>query len=126
MVRPLGILVGLGFIVALLCAIATTPLSNEPSAAHAFHEEPRSLALSSDGLLPHWDKAKLQRGLQVYREVCSACHSLNHVALRDVAALGYSEGQVKRSEERRVGKGCVSTCRSRWSPDHYKKNATTK
>src|SRR3546814_16246825 len=27
-----------------------------------------------------------------------------------------------RSEERRVGKECVSTCRSRWSPDHSKKN----
>src|SRR3546814_18756691 len=27
-----------------------------------------------------------------------------------------------RSEERRVGKVCVSTCRSRWSPDHKKKN----
>src|SRR3546814_19689005 len=26
----------------------------------------------------------------------------------------------RRSEERRVGKECVSTCRSRWSPDHYK------
>src|SRR3546814_15377201 len=26
--------------------------------------------------------------------------------------------QTKRSEERRVGKECVSTCRSRWSPDH--------
>src|SRR3546814_19671448 len=26
-----------------------------------------------------------------------------------------------RSEERRVGKECVSTCRSRWSPDHLKK-----
>src|SRR3546814_16918999 len=26
-----------------------------------------------------------------------------------------------RSEERRVGTECVSTCRSRWSPDHYKK-----
>src|SRR3546814_15759683 len=26
-----------------------------------------------------------------------------------------------RSEERRVGKECVSTCRSRWSPTHYKK-----
>src|SRR3546814_16649955 len=25
-----------------------------------------------------------------------------------------------RSEERRVGKACVSTCRSRWSPCHYK------
>src|SRR3546814_19222122 len=27
-----------------------------------------------------------------------------------------------RSEERRVGKECVSTCRSRWSPDHLNKN----
>src|SRR3546814_18899569 len=27
-----------------------------------------------------------------------------------------------RSDERRVGKECVSTCRSRWSPDHYNKN----
>src|SRR3546814_15305453 len=31
-----------------------------------------------------------------------------------------------RSEERRVGKECVSTCRSRWSPYHYKKNKTNK
>src|SRR3546814_11246824 len=30
---------------------------------------------------------------------------------------------VGRSEERRVGKECVSTCRSRWSPYHYKKKA---
>src|SRR3546814_19305564 len=29
-----------------------------------------------------------------------------------------------RSEERRVGKECVSTCRSRWSPYHEKKNET--
>src|SRR3546814_13617258 len=28
---------------------------------------------------------------------------------------------IERSEERRVGKECVSTCRSRWSPYHYKK-----
>src|SRR3546814_15516955 len=30
-----------------------------------------------------------------------------------------------RSEERRVGKECVSTCRSRWSPYHYKNNTKT-
>src|SRR3546814_18010054 len=30
----------------------------------------------------------------------------------------------RRSEERRVGKECVSTCRSRWSPYHYKKKQT--
>src|SRR3546814_20194399 len=33
----------------------------------------------------------------------------------EVDALGAG---VKRSEERRVGKACVSTCRSRWSPYH--------
>src|SRR3546814_20025857 len=32
---------------------------------------------------------------------------------------------VFRSEERRVGKECVSTCRSRWSPYHYKKKTDT-
>src|SRR3546814_12299776 len=31
-----------------------------------------------------------------------------------------------RSEERRVGKECVSTCRSRWSLDHLKKTKTSK
>src|SRR3546814_13158795 len=30
--------------------------------------------------------------------------------------------ESRRSEERRVGKECVSTCSSRWSPYHYKKN----
>src|SRR3546814_11055917 len=29
-------------------------------------------------------------------------------------------GATRRSEERRVGKECVSTCRSRWSRSHYK------
>src|SRR3546814_16763278 len=32
---------------------------------------------------------------------------------------------LDRSEERRVGKGCVSTCRSRWSPYHKKKKEST-
>src|SRR3546814_18631634 len=34
------------------------------------------------------------------------------------------EVEAIRPEERRVGKACVSTCRSRWSPYHYK-NTTT-
>src|SRR3546814_19637956 len=34
------------------------------------------------------------------------------------------EAAVGRSEERRVGKECVSTCRSRWSPYHYNKKNT--
>src|SRR3546814_12593879 len=35
-------------------------------------------------------------------------------------------GQYERSEERRVGKECVSTCRSRWSPSLSKKKMKTK
>src|SRR3546814_13946361 len=36
--------------------------------------------------------------------------------------FGRGDGhQFGRSEERRVGKECVSTCRSRWSPYHQKK-----
>src|SRR3546814_19309039 len=34
---------------------------------------------------------------------------------------GYAEASRVRSEERRVGKECVSTCRSRWARDHYNK-----
>src|SRR3546814_12662358 len=42
------------------------------------------------------------------------------------AAVGGPIGLIKnRSEERRVGTECVSTCRSRWSPYHYKKNKRT-
>src|SRR3546814_15011258 len=42
---------------------------------------------------------------------------------RGAAALQLAHSA--RSEERRVGKECVSTCRSRWSPYHYKKNQST-
>src|SRR3546814_20279241 len=38
--------------------------------------------------------------------------------------LGENRLLTGRSEERRVGKECVSTCRSRWSPYHYKKKNT--
>src|SRR3546814_10094729 len=38
-----------------------------------------------------------------------------------MAAMGLLPPSAQRSEERRVGKECVSTCRSRWSPYHKKK-----
>src|SRR3546814_16509285 len=36
-------------------------------------------------------------------------------------AVAVAVGEAERSEARRVGKACVSTCRSRWSTHHYKK-----
>src|SRR3546814_13561248 len=41
----------------------------------------------------------------------------------DHVAFGYLTTTI-RSEERRVGKECVGTCRSRWAPDHLKKKNT--
>src|SRR3546814_12848619 len=35
-----------------------------------------------------------------------------------LSRLSYADANLTRSEERRVGKECVSTCRSRWSPEH--------
>src|SRR3546814_19069649 len=39
-----------------------------------------------------------------------------------LSLLNHFKGNAPRSEERRVGKECVSTCRSWWSPYHSKKN----
>ena len=46
-----------------------------------------------------FDRAQLQRGFKVYREVCQVCHGLNLVAFRNLGqpgALGYSEAQVRQ------------------------------
>src|SRR3546814_13649662 len=40
------------------------------------------------------------------------------VGILAASALGFAQELAARSEERRVGKECVSTCRSRWSPYH--------
>src|SRR3546814_17400441 len=42
-------------------------------------------------------------------------------ASQPTASIGMIAGIHQRSEERRVGKEWVSTCSSRWSPYHYKK-----
>lgn len=42
-----------------------------------------------------FDRAQLQRGLQVYTQVCATCHSLKLLAYRDLGALGYGEDEIK-------------------------------
>jgi cytochrome c1 len=42
-----------------------------------------------------YDRAAAQRGYQIYKEVCSACHSLNMLSYRNLLDLGLSEAQVK-------------------------------
>src|SRR5580700_7878158 len=50
---------------------------------------------SFEGVFGTYDRAELQRGFQVYKEVCSVCHPVKHLYYRDLEELGYSEDQVK-------------------------------
>lgn len=100
MIRILSILVGLFFGVALIWSFGvgafTFAQEGKPETAeHAFHKHPKSLHLASDGALGKFDKQQLQRGYQVYKEVCAACHSLRQVAFRHLGQLGYNEAEVK-------------------------------
>jgi len=66
-----------------------------PLASDEFHREPKELHLASDGPFGKFDKQQLQRGFQVYKEVCSACHSMKLVSFRDLKGIGYSDAEVK-------------------------------
>lgn len=100
MARLISIFVGAGFAFVLALSLfftAKEAIQNPTpeSAEHAFHKDPRDADLPSNSIFGKFDKAQLQRGLKVYQEVCAACHSLKYVAFRDLAQLGYEEGQVK-------------------------------
>src|SRR4051812_4546218 len=100
MVRVIAFIVGLVFAGVLLISMisgAATYFTNPPAplASDEFHREPKALHLPSDGPFGKFDKRQLQRGFQVYSEVCSACHSLKLVAFRDLKGLGYNEAEIK-------------------------------
>jgi ubiquinol-cytochrome c reductase cytochrome c1 subunit len=100
MVRIIGFLVGLGFAGVLLISLVVNLVGfiqspPEPTAEHEYHREPKALHLASDGPFGKFDRQQVQRGYQVYKEVCAACHSMNLVHYRDLAALGYSDAEVK-------------------------------
>ena len=100
MVRIFGILIGLFFSGWLLVSFgmgAVEYISNPPAetAEHEFHKEAKEISFTSDGPLGKFDRQQLQRGFQVYKEVCAACHSLRLVAFRNLEEIGYNEDEVK-------------------------------
>ena len=50
---------------------------------------------SFEGFTGTFDRASLQRGYKVYREVCSGCHSMKLLYYRDLIDIGFSPEQVK-------------------------------
>jgi ubiquinol-cytochrome c reductase cytochrome c1 subunit len=81
---------GLFFGLAALAAIAVPALSHPALAAEAGPPLPEQ-EWSFSGPFGTYDRHALQRGLQVYREVCATCHGLKYVAFRNLADLGYNE-----------------------------------
>ena len=100
MVRPIAFIAGLGFVFVLLFSLVTGAIAfiSEPPAKtveHEFHLHPKEVSFASDGPLGKFDRQQLQRGFQVYKEVCSACHSLHQVAFRDLEGIGFTPAEVK-------------------------------
>ena len=97
MIRIFSILVGLFFTAALAWSLLWGMVAFEiPHTVEGkFHKHAKHLSLASDGMFGKFDKQQLQRGFQVYQEVCAQCHSLRQVAYRDLDALGYNEAEVK-------------------------------
>ena len=50
---------------------------------------------SFEGVTGTFDRAALQRGFKVYREVCAGCHSMRLLYYRDLIDIGFSEEEVK-------------------------------
>jgi ubiquinol-cytochrome c reductase cytochrome b/c1 subunit len=77
---------------ALAIGAVTAASAAEPGA------KPERQSWSFAGPFGTFDRAQLQRGFQVYKEVCATCHGLKYVAFRNLAqpgGLGFSEAQAR-------------------------------
>ncbi|MGB0696139.1 MAG: cytochrome c1 [Rhodospirillaceae bacterium] len=81
--------------ITALTATAGVFTPAEDAKAAGASAEYKQVNWSWSGLFGHYDQAQLQRGFQIYSEVCGNCHSLRLVAYRNLTEIGFSEDQVK-------------------------------
>ena len=77
----------------LFAAAVATGLATSAAQALEVTQIP-SEEWSFSGLFGTFDRAQLQRGYQVYKEVCHSCHGLKFIAFRNLQALGFTPDQV--------------------------------
>jgi ubiquinol-cytochrome c reductase cytochrome b/c1 subunit len=85
-------------VVAALVVAGGLFAGSAQSARAAEETTPPSQTWSFAGPFGKYDRGALQRGLKVYKEVCSNCHALSYIAFRnlgDIGGPGYSEAQTK-------------------------------
>lgn len=82
---------------SLALAALLAALIGAPGSLEAAGEEvtPIQRSWSHDGIFGTFDRAAAQRGFQVYREVCAACHGLDYVAFRNLRELGFGEDEIR-------------------------------
>lgn len=81
-------------ILALLVLLLTVSGLQSAHAAGA-GETPPHQHWHFKGPLGQYDQDALQRGFLVYRQVCSACHSLDKLSYRNLEGIGYDDAQIK-------------------------------
>ncbi len=79
---------------ALALSLGATAVAPDANAAGPAIDLPQH-DWSFSGVFGTFDRAALQRGFQVYQNVCAACHGLDYIAYRNLAALGYNEDEIK-------------------------------
>ena len=72
----------------LAIAVLGLALAGGPALAAGSQKEPRTVAWSFNGPFGKFDRAQLQRGYKVYREVCSACHAMSLMSFRNLGQKG--------------------------------------
>ena len=83
-----------GILALLSLAGAALTHAAENTGEHAIERQPWSFT----GFSGQYDRAQLQRGFQIYQQVCSACHGLKRVRFRNLAEPGgpqFPEAAVK-------------------------------
>ena len=75
------------------CAAFTLAASQAQAAGDV--KQPKQANWSFDGVFGTFDEVAIQRGLQVYREVCAACHGMKRVPFRRLTEVGFSPEEVK-------------------------------
>lgn len=81
---------------AVAAALALSAPLAAPALAAGEAPRPPDAGFSFNSLLGTFDRGALQRGFQVYKEVCSACHSMRLLSYRNLLDIGLSEAEVRQ------------------------------
>ena len=85
-------------ILAIFISIITTLSFADSQHSHGANTKYLNTDWSFKGIFGTFDRASLQRGYQVYQEVCSGCHSVQHLSYRNLSEKGGPEFSIEEAK----------------------------